>query len=109
MPMQPSPIAETSKLLLPSLRFCIDAPQAARFRLCKTTVPRISSQALTRLPISMKFLPDSPKVPEFQTLLGDRVKPRERTAQAHFKVDDALRKWQQLPRLRTATKCRARI
>src|SRR5712691_12162138 len=67
--MQPSPIAETSKLLFPSLRFCIVLP--AR------TAPHVSAagEALElpaslndekvrlyfgRLPISLKFLPDPP-------------------------------------------------
>src|SRR5437667_4398085 len=70
--MQPSPRAETSKLLLPSLRFCIVPPagsaphvsaagEAENFRLA-STMRKCSLPTLSAFAYSLKFLPDPPKL-----------------------------------------------
>src|ERR1700733_2313329 len=58
--MQPKPRAETSRLLFPSLRFCIcfsfDVPSFALIHLASM---RIACRPPTYLPVSLNFLPDS--------------------------------------------------
>src|SRR5580658_3556049 len=62
IPMQPSPMADTSKLLFPSLRFCIVSPELAKIAVAaKARHPKHSLQTLSLLPIPKKFLPDSPE------------------------------------------------
>src|SRR5271157_3150983 len=47
IPMQPSPMADTSRLLFPSLRFCISSPSKSEAvkRLLSHAVPRASERA----------------------------------------------------------------
>src|SRR6476659_10510125 len=58
--MQPRPMAETFKELFPSLRFCIVSPTAGFHLPQRHRNLSIVSRTSGRLPIPMKFLPDSP-------------------------------------------------
>ncbi len=53
--MQPSPIADTSRLLFPSLRFCIVSPFGVRFPHLKAKAERRGTGILI-LPIHCLFL-----------------------------------------------------
>src|SRR6266404_2022298 len=55
IPMQPSPIADTSRLLFPSLRFCIVSPFGVRFPHLKAKAERRGTGILI-LPIHCLFL-----------------------------------------------------
>src|SRR5215472_3030194 len=71
--MQPSPIADTSRLLFPSLRFCIVSPSSRHhslMQLIRGPLQRVRFLAyggkcslvdFRQLPVSTKFLPDSTK------------------------------------------------
>src|SRR5208282_3150291 len=78
--MQPSPMADTSRLFFPSLRLCIASP-TLRNSVCLTGTASLSIVSWTwgLLPISMKFLPDSPKFAREVIYSGCRL--REHTAE----------------------------
>ena len=51
MPMQPSPVADTSRLLFPSLRFCIVSPSEL-----VSLIPRLESNARKAVARSFRFI-----------------------------------------------------
>src|SRR3984957_13990790 len=77
--MQPSPTAETSKLLFPSLRFCIISPGLRNASASGQRKPKHRSPTLCHLPISMKFLPDSLTAPELNIFASKPLRPIFRT------------------------------
>src|SRR5258708_7003756 len=82
--MQPSPRAETSRLLFPSLRFFIASPSMChprRFSLIATSLT-IDRRRFGYLPVSMKFLPDSPEQAS-QSIIGSRASMRTRRSTIH--------------------------
>src|SRR5215469_13287172 len=76
--MQPSPTAETSKLLFPSLRFCIVSPSSRSTRSCLGHASRHQATSRLRRPVCYRAPPAQRKSELFHCRVsarGDGIRP----------------------------------